>query len=448
MTPPPFPSPRLRRALMAYRVFWVLGLPMVLGYLLWRARRDRLYAGHLGQRFGLHRRRDEPHVWVHAVSLGELRSAIPLIRALLDRGEHVVTTHFTPAGLREARRVFAPEIAGGTLSACYVPFDDPRPYRRFFRAFRPKYGLVMEIEFWPGMIVAARRARVPLMLCNGQYPTRSFERDRARRSLRSELVRGFAGVMVKSDMQAARFRELGQHNVAITGEMRFEQPIPPEQTAAAPQVRQWLGAAARPVITIASAIEGEDALYARTIADTLAAHDAAGAARPFFVYVPRAPERFDTVAGILADAGLRLARRSAVLDAGMAPIGNAPHADLLLGDSMGEMYFYLAMADRVVVGGGFHPKGAHNVIEPLALRKPVLVGPHVWTIEYPAREAITAGVIKSLEDGAALTRALAPGAGWKVPAERIERFLRNHAGAVDKTLAAVPRLIAAHKDAH
>ncbi|WP_296763501.1 glycosyltransferase N-terminal domain-containing protein [Sediminimonas sp.] len=447
MTPPPFPSPRLRRALMAYRVFWVLGLPLVLGYLLWRARRDRLYAAHLGQRFGLHRRRNAPHVWIHAVSLGELRSAVPLIRALLARGERVVTTHFTPAGLREARRVFGPEIEIGTLSACYVPFDDPRPYRRFFRAFRPKYGLVMEIEFWPGMIIAARRAGVPLMLCNGQYPTRTFERDRTKHPLRGELVRGFAGVMVKSELQAARFRELGQHNVAITGEMRFEQSIPPEQTAAAPHVRQWLGAAARPVITIASAIEGEDALYARTIADTLAAHDAAGAARPFFVYVPRAPERFDTVADILSDAGLRLARRSAVLGPDLAPAGTAPEVDLLLGDSMGEMYFYLAMADQVIVGGGFHPKGAHNVSEALALCKPVLVGPHVWTIEYPAREAIAAGVLKSLEDGDALTRALAPGAVWDVPPERIERFFRAHSGAVDKTLAAVPRLIAAQQGA-
>lgn len=443
MSLPPFPSPRLRRAMLAYRALWLLGMPLILGYLLWRARRDRLYAAHMGQRFGLHRRRDTPHVWVHAVSLGELRSAVPLIRALLARGEHVVTTHFTPAGLREARRLFADEIENGTLSTCYVPFDDTRAFRRFFRAFRPKYGLVMEIEFWPGMIMAARRLGVPLFLCNGQYPTRTFERDRTRHPLRAELVRGFAGVMVKSEMQAARFRQLGQHNVAITGEMRFEQPIPPHQTDAAAPVRRWLGAGERPVITIASAIEGEDALYARTIAETLAAHDAAGTAPPFFVYVPRAPERFEAVAGILADAGLRLARRSAVLDERLAPIGQAPQVDVLLGDSMGEMYFYLAMADRVIVGGGFHPKGAHNVIEPLALHKPVLVGPHIWTIEYPAQEAIDAGVLRSLEDGDALTRALAPGADWHVPQDRIERFFQAHAGAVEKTLAALPELLQA-----
>ncbi|MTJ03197.1 MAG: 3-deoxy-D-manno-octulosonic acid transferase [Sediminimonas qiaohouensis] len=447
MSQPPFPSPRLRRAMLAYRALWLLGMPLIIGYLLWRARRDRLYAAHMAQRFGLHRRRTAPHIWVHAVSLGELRSAVPLIRALLARGEHVVTTHFTPAGLREARNLFGPEIERGTLSACYVPFDDARAFRRFFRAFRPKYGLVMEIEFWPGMIMASRRFGVPLLLCNGQYPTRTFERDRTRHPLRAELVRGFAGVMVKSEMQAARFRKLGQVNVAITGEMRFEQAIPPHQTDAAAPVRRWLGAGRRPVITIASAIEGEDALYARTIADTLAAHDAAGTARPFFVYVPRAPERFDTVAGILTEAGLRLARRSAALDAHLAPMtGKAPQADVLLGDSMGEMYFYLAMADRVIVGGGFHPKGAHNVIEPLALRKPVLVGPHIWTIEYPAQEAIDAGVLRSLDDGDALTRALAPGAEWTVPQDRIERFFAAHAGAVDKTLTALPGLLRAAKE--
>lgn len=441
MSLPPFPSPRLRRAMLAYRAMWILGMPLILGYLLWRARRDRLYAAHIGHRFGLHRRRGARHVWVHAVSLGELRSAVPLIRALLAQGEDVVTTHFTPAGLREARRLFASEIENGTLSACYVPFDDIRAFRRFFRAFRPKYGLVMEVEFWPGMIMAARRLGVPLLLCNGQYPTRTFERDRTRHPLRGELVRGFAGVMVKSERQAARFRDLGQSNVAITGEMRFEQPVPTAQTEAAGPVRRWLGAQDRPVITIASAIEGEDALYARVIAETLAAHDAAGVARPFFVYVPRAPERFDAVADILSDAGLRLARRSAMLDEKLAPRGAAAQVDVFLGDSMGEMYFYLAMADRVIVGGGFHPKGAHNVSEPLALRKPVLVGPHIWTIEYPAVEAIEAGVLKSLEDGDALARALAPGADWQVPDDRIERFFRAHSGAVNKTLAALPDLL-------
>ncbi|KPP84341.1 MAG: 3-deoxy-D-manno-octulosonic-acid transferase [Rhodobacteraceae bacterium HLUCCO07] len=412
---------RLRAFLVLWRLGWVLLMPVMLTYLWRRGRRDPLYAQRLEQRFGRHARRGIPHVWVHAVSLGELRSAVPLIRAFLEQGEHVVTTHFTPAGLRETEKVFAAEIAAERLSAVYVPFDYGLAFRRFFRAFRPKFGLVMEVEFWPGMITASRRANVPLYLCNGQYPVRSFERDRKKFLSPALLVPGFAGVMVKSELQAERFRALGQRSVAVTGEMRFEQPIPPEQLRAARAARAAL-AGDRRVITLASVIEGEEEFFVETVKSI--------SDKAFFVFVPRAPERFDAVAQRLAQAGLRLARRSAILDDSLE-LTETPRIDVLLGDSLGEMYFYLAMGDLSVTGGGFHPRGSHNIIEPLALGKPVIVGPEIWTIEYPATEAIAAGVARQVTaqelPGAVLSDALPT-------KERIDAFLADHAGAVDKTL--------------
>src|SRR5690606_33988300 len=171
----------------------------VLLYIWHRARRDQRYGRHLGQRFGLHAG-TEPGgaVWIHAVSLGEMRSAAPLVRALIDRGERVVTTHFTPAGRAEAERAFAAEIAAGRMVATWVPFEYGFAYRRFFRHFRPAYGLVMEIEIWPRMVMAARAAGVPLFLCNAQYPARSFARDRRRTRVRADLVGQYAGACVKS----------------------------------------------------------------------------------------------------------------------------------------------------------------------------------------------------------------------------------------------------------
>ncbi len=419
--PPWTKPPRLRAFLVLWRVGWVVLMPVMLAYLWRRGRRDPLYVQRLGQRFGRHAPRNTPHVWVHAVSLGELRSAVPLIRAFLKRGEHVVTTHFTPAGLREAEKVFAPEIATGRLAAVYVPFDYGLAFRRFFRAFRPKFGLVMEVEFWPGMITASRRAGVPLYLCNGQYPVRSFERDRTRFLSPALLVPGFAGVMVKSELQAERFRSLGQENVSVTGEMRFEQPIPEAQLQAAQAARAAL-AGGRRVITLASAIEGEEELFIKTVKSV--------SDKAFLVFVPRAPERFDAVARRLAQAGLRFARRSAILDERLI-LTDTPQIDVLLGDSLGEMYFYLAMGDLSVTGGGFHPRGSHNIIEPLALGKPVIVGPEIWTIEYPATEAIAAGVAQQV------TAQDLPGAimaGTLPDKQRIDAFLANHAGAVEKTL--------------
>lgn len=427
--------------LRLWSLIWHLGLPIVLIYLWNRGRKDPLYLQHLAERLGRYPQRMPGSIWVHAVSLGEVRSAVPLIRKLLDRGDTVVVTLFTPAGRREAERIFAAEIAARRLAAVWVPFETAWAYAGFFRAFQPKVGLVMEIEIWPRMIFAAKAAGVPLYMCNAQYPTKSMARD-AKLGLRHKLMQGYAGAFVKSDLQARRFASVGVGNITVTGELRFDQPIPPHLLSAAHALRPML-AGDRPVITFASAVEGEDDLYLDAITAVLA-HPA----RPFVVYVPRKPERFDEVAAVLERRGLNVLRRTGALDATLAirtppsprregngGPGQANPPDILLGDSLGEMYFYLALADLVVTGGGFTPQGAHNIIEPLALRRPVIVGPEVHTIEYPAVEAIAAGVCLRVETPAALTLALT---GWTGPGQQvIDSFFAAHSGAAQRTLAAL-----------
>lgn len=436
---------RLRAFLAVWAVLWHLGLPLVLLYLWRRGRKDSLYFEHLGERFGRYRAPFPGAVWIHAVSLGEMRSAVPLIRALLDRGDHIVTTHFTPAGRREAERVFAAEIAQGRLRAVWVPVETGWAYRGFFGAFRPRFGLVMEIEIWPRMILAARAARVPLFMCNAQYPSKSLARDSARLPLRQALMRGFAGALVKSGLQRDRFARIGVTNIAVTGEFRFDQPIPPDLVQAGRAARQWLGAEAARVIAIASAVEGEDPVYLHAIHALLAHHAGAGLPPPLFLYIPRRPERFDAVATAIRAAGLTLARRSTLfrsLDpAALGPPPPLPTPQVILGDSLGEMYFYLAMADQAIVGGGFNSKGAHNIIEPLAMGLPVMTGPHTDTIEYPMTEAVAAGVARTVPDAAALAQALI--ADQPVPPDAIARFYAEHAGAVPRTMAALPGLLAA-----
>lgn len=435
---------RLWLFLRLWSLLWHLCLPVVLIYLWRRGRKDPLYSQHLAERFGRYSQHLPGAVWVHAVSLGEMRSAVPLIRALLDRGDRVVTTHFTPAGRREALRVFAADIAAGGMAAVWVPVETSWAYAGFFRSFRPKAGLVMEIEIWPRMIFAARDAGVPLYMCNAQYPTKSMDRD-AKLRLRHNLMQGYAGAFVKSDLQAQRFASVGVANIAVTGELRFDQPIPPQLVAAAETLRPRL-AGDRPVITFASAVEGEDGLYLDAIIAALN-HPS----RPFVVYVPRKPERFDEVAAILAGRNLSFVRRSEILDQTLATpslpvpswagvIGGARPPDILLGDSLGEMYFYIALSDRVVTGGGFTPHGAHNIIEPLALKRPVIVGPEVHTIEYPAAEAITAGVCLRVETPEALSAALTDWPGPETGA--IDAFFTAHSGATAKTLAALDASLA------
>jgi 3-deoxy-D-manno-octulosonic-acid transferase len=426
-----------RVILILYRLAWIVLLPVVLVYLWRRGRRDPDYLRHLGERFGRYRQPTPTGViWLHVVSLGETRSAISLIEALLARGERVLLTHFTPAGRRESARVFAAAIASGQLTVVWVPFDMAWCYRRFFRAFRPRIGLTLEVEIWPSMIFTARAAGVPLYLCNGQYATRSLERDRRGLGLRLRVVRGLAGALVKSTLQAERFRAVGLTDVTVTGELRFDQPVPAAQVQAAARLRAQVDPARR-VIAIASGVEGEEALFIGVIERILAREG--GAAAPLFVYVPRAPERFEAVARGLEAAGLRVGRRSRLLAPDLS--GSVPFdgLDVLVGDSLGEMFFYLALADQVIVGGGFTPRGAHNVIEPIMLGKPVLVGPHVWTIDYPFAEAAGAGIARSVPDAEALLSALLD--PQVPPAERFRAFLAEHAGATERTLAAIDRVL-------
>jgi 3-deoxy-D-manno-octulosonic-acid transferase len=432
----------LRVFLMIWSALWTLGVPAILIYLARRGRKDPGYRAHLSERFGRYRDPLPGAVWVHAVSLGELRSAVPLIRALLDRGERVVTTHITPAGRREAETVFAADRAAGRLRAVWVPLETGWAYGGFFRAFRPAYGLVMEIEIWPRMVAASARAGVALFMCNAQYPALSLARDSRGLRLRQRVMRGFAGAMVKSDLQARRFASVGVRNIVVTGETRFDQPVPPHLVAAGRAARDWIGARERRVVTIASAIEGEDGVYIHAIRALQADHRARGLPAPLVVYVPRRPERFDEVAQTLSDEGFAVLRRSRLWSAlDPATWGPAlPVPEILLGDSLGEMYAYLAMADQVIVGGGFNPKGAHNISEALVLGRPVLTGPHIWTIEFPFAEARAAGVAISVPDAPALAAALVD--GFDPDPEAIAAFVAGMRGGAARTLAALPTLLA------
>ncbi|MGY6633756.1 MAG: 3-deoxy-D-manno-octulosonic acid transferase [Alkalilacustris sp.] len=425
---------RLRWAICLYRLLWWPALPLALGYLWWRGRRDPDYRRHWDERLG-GGPTPEGAVWVHAVSLGELRSAVPLIRALLDRGERVVTTHLTPAGRRAAHAAFPAEIAAGRLTPRYLPVETHHAWHRVLRRGRPKLVLALEIEIWPGMIAALQAAAVPLALVNSQVPEASYPRARRLARLLGHPVALVPLVLAKSDRHAARFTALGAPHVVACGELRFDQPVPAAQTAAAHALRPSLGD--RPVVTLASVVAGEEAIYLEALARL--------PVRPLVVWVPRAAERFDATADRLAAAGLRVARRSTALDGALdsgPAVGPALNdVDVLLGDSFGEMFFYLALGDVAVVGGGFVPKGAHNIIEPLALGRPVLVGPHVWTIEYPGQEAMAAGVVTLCPDPPALATALAERLAAPGDGRAMAAFLAAHGGATARTLEALAPLL-------
>ena len=346
---------------LLYTFLLYLSTPLVLLRLLWKSRLQPEYRRRVGERFGL----VEPAeggvaVWVHAVSVGESLAALPLIEQLIRRhGEgRVWVTTTTPTG---SERVQA--ALGHRVRHSYAPYDLPGSVARFLERARPRQVVIMETELWPNLFRAIRKRGLPLLVANARLSPRSFRGyGRLRRSIAGVLA-DCTEVAAQSEADAERFRSLGAPRVSVMGNIKFDMTVPEEQLRRGRELRAALGTA-RPVWIAASTHEGEEQAALDAQRELLKRYPDSA-----LILVPRHPQRFDEVAKLIERSGLRGVRRSA----------GAPDAQtqVLLGDSMGEMFAYFAAADVAFVGGSLVPVGGHNVLEPAALGLPVLFGPHM-----------------------------------------------------------------------
>jgi 3-deoxy-D-manno-octulosonic-acid transferase len=423
-----------------YGLAWRLGSPLAAAYLLWRSRAQPEYRQHWAERWALGPVNPAPVdanpalIWIHAVSVGETRAAQPLIDALLgaDPARHILLTHMTPTGRATGEELFARRWAG-RLQQCYLPYDTPGATARFLARWRPSLGLLMETELWPGLCAQAAARGLPLVLVNARLSERSLARGLRWRRLLGPALASLAAVLAQTPADAARLARLGRHDAPVLGNLKFDVAPSAERAALGRQWRQTCGE--RPRVLCASTREGEEALLLAAWQRALAAWPAEpSSARPQLLLVPRHPQRFEAVAREIPQAGFRLARRSG----GVWPDA---HADVLLGDSMGEMAAYHAMADVAIIGGSLLPFGGQNLIEACALGVPVVVGPHTRNFEQAAEEAVMAGAASRVADaGQAVDRALAlvgDAAARAAMGDAGERFWQTHRGATQRTLAAL-----------
>ena len=373
-----------------YSLLWWLALPIVLARMWWRGRKEPGYRAQWGERLGLYPA--VPRVpltfMVHAVSVGETRAAQPLVEALLAQwpDSRVLLTHMTPTGRATGRALFAQH--GARVIQSYLPYDTGFMVRRFLRHFAPRICILMETEVWPNLIAGCAAQQVPVALVNARLSRRSLRRGQRFGTLMSGAARAITVVAAQTEDDAARIRSLGAPKVAVTGSIKFD-VVPPQ---AALDTGAWLRARfkERPVFLCASTREGEEAL----ILDAwMRLQDKPE--RALLAIVPRHPQRFDEVAQLVRARGLTLQRRSEMSDA-------AVDADVLLGDSMGEMFAYYAACDCAYIGGSLLPLGGQNLIEACALGKPVLVGEHTFNFLDATEEAVAAGAALRLPDADSL----------------------------------------------
>jgi 3-deoxy-D-manno-octulosonic-acid transferase len=430
---------------LLYSLMWWLALPLVLTRLWLRGRKEPGYRQHWGERLGFYSRATSanssasaagPVLWVHAVSVGETRAAEPLVDALLAEypSSRIILTHMTPTGRATGKALFAKH--GERLLQSYLPYDTGSMVSRFIRHFQPAVCILMETEVWPNLIAVCGAKGVPVVLANARLSERSLRKATRLGSLLTNAARGITLVAAQTEADAQRVRSLGVQRVEVTGSIKFDVVVPDAALAIGAALRTAIGA--RPVLLCASTREGEEALI-------LQAYVSARSALPpevLLLIVPRHPQRFDEVAQMIAAHGLTVERRSHLALDGSA----MPHSvDVLLGDSMGEMFAYYSACDIAFVGGSLQPLGGQNLIEPAALGKPVLIGQHTFNFELVTEDALAAGGAQRITDADNListaAHLLTDTTARTTMGHNALVFANQHRGATRRTLALLRHLM-------
>jgi 3-deoxy-D-manno-octulosonic-acid transferase len=370
-------------------------LPYAIASLVWRGLRYEAYWYRWPQRFGfVERMRGQRIIWVHAVSVGEVRSAAALIRAL-DRQypEHrVLVTTMTPTGSDQVLELF-----GDRVVHTYVPYDFPDAVARFLSRVAPELAVVAETEFWPNIFNACKRRGIPLFLVNVRLSRASYEGYQWVGKTTRAMFASADLVCAQTDLDAERLGDLGVNAdlIEVTGNLKFDVPVPDRLHVEARALRvQW--GKDRPVLIAASTHPGEE----RQLLD---AFEKLRETRPdlLLVIVPRHPERFAAVYRLCRKRVGRVEQRSYVTGA------LSPDTRVLVGDTMGELQRLYAASDVAFIGGSLVRRGGQNLLEACAVGVPVLFGPHMFHFEEISAMALERGAARQVADTNGLVAAVA-----------------------------------------
>ena len=424
-----------------YQFIWYLALPLALGRLLWKGRLQQGYRKHINERLGLSWPISgaAPRIWVHAVSVGETRAAEPLIDALVQSGEKILLTHMTPTGRDTGRQLFADQIASGQLVQSYLPYDIHWAVNSFYRYFSIKVGLIMETEVWPSLILSARQKSLPIILVNARLSERSAHRLTRFSNFARFVYQSFTKILAQTNLDAKRYSSLGLSNVIVAGNLKFDVMPHPEQIEHALALKKQLTQQVQ-IVCAASTRDGEEPLIIEAWQKFLKSKENTNVANHFcLLIVPRHPQRFDEVFTQLQSSFTKVTRRSSMNDQMFTDAAN--QGGVMLGDSMGEMSFYYALSDIVIMGGSLLPLGGQNFIEACALGRPIILGEHTFNFQQASDDVIDSRAAIRIADVDDLVKAMDLLLTNHQVKEKMSTnaldFANQHTGATKKIVAVV-----------
>ena len=415
-----------------YSAIAYLLAPLYCAVLLLRGFRERGYWQRFGERLGLGPALRAESLWVHAASLGEVQAAAALVRHLRQQAPEaqVVLTTATAAGAARAREL----LGASRVEVRYAPLDLPGAVRRFFDRVRPRLALVMETEVWPNLYGECGRRGVPLVLASARMSERSARRYGMLRGVFAAALAQASLIAAQSATDAERFVRLGAapERTRVVGNIKFDF-APPQGTVARGRALRARYGGARPLWVAGSTHHGEERMV-------LAAHEHvrrnAGAA--LLVLAPRHSPRFADVAALLGEAGAPFVRRSREESCESG-------TQVVLLDTLGELIDFYAAADVVFVGGSLVPVGGHNLLEPAALARAIVTGPHQFNGPETARLLLERGAISIVRDpqelGAKVAQLLASPEARREMGSRAQRAVDENRGALGRLAALIAPLI-------
>lgn len=399
-------------------------LPITLYHLIWRGFRQRAYFQRWDERYANYAERAaHAPLWLHAVSVGEVNLAAPLVARLRAQRPdlQLVVTTITPTGSERARALW-----GDSVAHVYLPYDLPGAVGRFLDHFRPALALIVETELWPNLLFACRERNIPTHILNARLSARSLRGYRVLGPLIRRALSSVALVAAQSRDDARRFLELGAlpERVQVTGNLKFDM----EPVQLTDFVAKFSAALAcqRPVWIAASTHEEEEAVM-------LEAHRRVLQRQPdaLLLWAPRHPERFRVVAQRATDAGFRVATRQ-------SEQWPQPDTQVFVIDTLGELLAFYACAQVAFVGGSLQDIGGHNLLEPAATGTAILSGPKLHNFADIAKRLREAQAMQLVHDAATLAAALSrlfeDAAARKALAANASCLLEYGRGALARTL--------------
>ncbi|MBY3788292.1 3-deoxy-D-manno-octulosonic acid transferase [Photobacterium carnosum] len=417
---------------MLVRVFYTLLLALAAPLLLWGLYRTKPGKPHFGARwkehFGFTPRlaTTAAPIWIHAASVGEAIAIVPVIKALKQAypEQAIVVTTTTSTGAEQVAKL------GELVEHRYMPIDFAWCVRGFLNAIKPKLFLIVEKELWLNTLTCVHQQKIPTIIVNARLSERSAKRYQSFSFFTHQLLNKIDKILCLHDDDAQRFIAIGaqQHQIAVTGSIKYDITIAKTVFEHAQNLRQQLGAQ-RPIFVAASTHQGEDEQVLDAYQAVLQQYPDA-----MVIIVPRHPQRFDSVAKLAIERGLTVHRRTDT-----TPI--KANTQLYLADTMGEMLVMLATADVTFMGGSLVGEkiGGHNLLEPAAVAKPAITGPSFYNFEDITQQLLAAGAIEICQNSHQLAQQLVtlfddPERQQYMGAQG-QRIVIENQGAVNKTIA-------------